>query len=91
MFGRLLDPRLSQGVPEESWILDPVEYRIFGYIPLYSGGSWIQDFPKESLRNLGSWIRPNTEYSDFFGYIQEVLKKIRVRHGHLGGPPPGKG
>ena len=57
------------------WILDPAEYRIFGYIRLCSGGSWIQDFPKESLKNLGSWIRPNIEYSAKFRNIQEVLKK----------------
>ena len=50
-------------------MLDPAKYRMFRYIRLNSGGSWIQDFPKESLTNLGSWTLDPAEYR-MFGYIR---------------------
>ena len=84
VFGSLLDPRLSPGVPHKSWILDPAEHGI----RLYSGGSWIQDFCKESLKK--SWILDPAEFR-ICGYIRlyaGCIEKIRVRHVYLGGPSP---
>ena len=75
----------------ESWILDPAEYRIFGYIRLYSAffgrlldSRFSQGVPEKS------WIS-NIEYSACFGYIQEVLNKSGCGMDIYGGPPPGKG